>query len=461
VKRSIFLALASLIILTGCNPQPLVVWAPDGKHCAVLSSDGVRVSDESGAVSPAVAPNVTLCRWLPDSTEAVIVSEKDSTNWKEVREILTPTERVKAAQIGEALWRRPQSKPKDLALVSEACLYIIDKYGKNAAKARFGPKLWTDINNTAHATVRTVQLIALSGGRAADATTLLRTTSAIDDVRVSPNGSMAAVAVSDGLFDRLMVVPLNTGDTRTIVESLSDKPDWSVDGKWLYYIQNPNFPEGLTKKSMVDRKRPWMATLNRRQVADANGKLLAKLAAPEELVELPAEGSSRVRCLPDGSVLFQSKQSQFPCIKDAESTPAIFKLNPGQKSIEVVIPSDKIPNDQLNCFEPNQDGTKIAVPGAHGELAVVDLVSHQVTTLEKTSEQDLRIIPQWRNADELSYGARNWNKPANGHDVDIVLLSISDPNRRIVLSKDWNVKLFGFLKDPEKSKEPLKNASAR
>ncbi|MBK9773310.1 MAG: hypothetical protein IPP57_21255 [Candidatus Obscuribacter sp.] len=104
----------------------------------------------------------------------------------------------------------------------------------------------------------------------------------------------------------------------------------------------------------------------------------------------------------------------------------------------------------------------IAVPGSNGEILVIDTVSGVVTTLEKKGEQELVFAPQWRTADELCYPSRNDVVSPGGHNVDVVLQSMKDLSRRVVISKEWSAISVDFLQDPKESEtEKIKHQSVK
>src|SRR5262249_14279962 len=151
-------------------------------------------------------------------------------------------------------------------------------------------------------------------------------------------------------------------------------------------------------------------------------------------------------------IIFHAKQRTFPSIRTSEAHTCFFRISADLKNIEQLAGSTDLPDDAVDLFEPNQDGTKIAVPGSNGEIAVLDISTGTVTTLEKTGKQDLKFAPQWRTKDELCYPMRNQQRSSAGHDVDVVLQSMSQPDQRIIISKDWPTSSLEFLKDPEDSK---------
>ncbi|MBK9205828.1 MAG: hypothetical protein IPL73_26100 [Candidatus Obscuribacter sp.] len=103
----------------------------------------------------------------------------------------------------------------------------------------------------------------------------------------------------------------------------------------------------------------------------------------------------------------------------------------------------------------------IAVPGSNGEILVIDTVSGVVTTLEKKGEQELVFAPQWRTADELCYPSRNDVVSPGGHNVDVVLQSMKDLSRRVVISKEWSAISVDFLQDPKESETEKDKAPVR
>ena len=79
----------------------------------------------------------------------------------------------------------------------------------------------------------------------------------------------------------------------------------------------------------------------------------------------------------------------------------------------------------LDSFEPNQDGTKIAVCSSKGAVRVISLNSEgnsgQVIVLEKPLPDSVEVsrtgsfgcAPRWRNAHELTFPVRNLENATN------------------------------------------------
>ena len=194
-----------------------------------------------------------------------------------------------------------------------------------------------------------------------------RTTRTIGDLRLSPSAKLAAVSseidCSFTTYYRIVLVPLNGGSPVIVVQSGVNAPDWSRDGRYLFYISYPHIPENTTFGELDNSSHPFIAKLNRIEVVGESGAVLKKPSSPKELVEVLAADSAGVRCLPDGSVLFCARQRSFPSILTSDAKPCLFRLNADLKSIEPIAASKGLLSPAVNYFEPNQDGSKIVVPG--------------------------------------------------------------------------------------------------
>jgi hypothetical protein len=463
MKRILFALLLSAMVLSGCDRKDLVLWSPDGKRVAIIASEGLKLGDETGRLSEKALVPAAFCRWLPDSIHAVVVSVQPTYKWQVVKDALSITEERTVKRIAERVWKSralPNAKSVSERLQqSEALLYLLYIHGRKLAEARLAKSLKDSGVEFAPVEINTLQMVDLSGKIPAEKKFLFHTTQAVKDVTISPKGTLAAVCVEDSTMTyRLLLVATKGGRPIIAVDSLADCPAWSLDGKSIFYIAYPTVGEHTTFGEMNDTsKHPFVAAVNCLEVAHADGTILAKLGNPKKLVDLCAADASRVRCLPDGSIVFHAKKRAYPSIAKMDPHACLFRLSPDFQTIEPIAGSTELPGDAMQYFEPNQDGTKIAVPGTHGEIAVLDVSSGKVITLEKAGKEDLKLCPQWRTKDELCYGARNVEKSANGHDVEVVLQSVTQPDQRIILSKDWSASSVEFLKDSEDPKrEPHK-----
>lgn len=432
---ALLFALACPLILSGCLRDDLVLWSPDGKQVALLGPDGVRLGDETGTLSQPIWPDTEIFRFLPDNQHALITTQKEAKCWTDLTEALPDKERLEVLSLSESIWMSGSvDEVKDDALAPAAMLDLYDRYGADLVKTKLASSL-------SHCHIPSCYIYSLQkvdvSARKPAGKPLWRTSQDIQDVRISPKGTMAALTVDHKFGSKIVVVPLGGADARTVAESYANPPEWSCDGRFLLYIHEPPYPQSSQPEDLSNNQHPWIATLDRREVADSDGKLLNEFPAAQEMMELIAHGSSRVRCLPDGSIILSAKRRKFPSLKKSEPENCFVKLTPDMRSFETIVPADEVPGGRLDNFEPNQDGTRVVVGGTNGEIAVLDLETRNVSVLEKTTQRLLAFAPQWRKKDELCYPSRSGEKPAAGGSLKIVLLSLSDPKQRVVLSKDW------------------------
>jgi hypothetical protein len=332
-------------------------------------------------------------------------------------------------------------------MVAIAVLRLKNQYGALAVKRRLGTKKSPD--PITPVTISSVQLVDLSEG-SPKGKLLWRTLETIDELRVSPSGKLAAIVINrepfawiGTTFYKIILLPIDGGLPRTAVESLADIPDWSRDGRWIYYISYPALPRDVNRKQLYDEQHPWVGSLNRCEVADETGTMLAKFGTPEKILEVLSAHSSGVRCLSDGSIIFNSKRRQFPSIVNGKAQAGLFKLKPDLKSLEPIGTLGFESGEDVQIFEPNQDGSLISIANKNGRISVLDVASDKVTVLEKgdSGDKDLKFLPSWRTKDELCFPAR-----AGGESVQVVLQSMSDLKQRKVLSSSW-ASLPPFLRE--------------
>lgn len=456
--------IACALFLTGCDQKDTLGWSPDGKHVAVLADDGIRVGDESGAISekPSVPnKNIVILKWMPNSIDGLVVFKNDSKNWAEIHSLMSASERVRAVNLGQKLWttrgRNAESLSKsDPGVALPALLYLHHKYGAKALSSRLGKSY----ANTLPVGIWNVELIDLANKVPSKKVLIWRGIEEIKDVQISPAGTLAAASVKAGLAHKIVALPLKgmrpwkEGTQPSVaVQSEADIPSWSADGKSLFYFSYPKINPETPIHQLYDDEHPYIATLNCLQITDDGGVLLSKFNPPRRIARVLAAHSSRVRCLPDGSAVFSGMPRKFPSIIDGgQPQEAFFVLSPDLQKV-ARIDTQKLPTERITEFELNQDATKIAISDKHGLVAVVDLAKGNVTTLQKPGKDEFRFSPKWRTKDELCY-LRKFSDLAGPHQFEVVLQSMVEPDEARVLSKDWPEGLRSFLVTPHtESKE--------
>lgn len=439
-----------LVCLAGCGPYNYVQWSPDGKHVAVLATDGLRIGDGEGNLTEPILPKASRVSWLPDSEHALVVSTRETKSWKDVSAVLSETERRRISRLADSLWRAgsvSRWKALDLSTIRHVVVCLNNRYGAALVKQKYGTKDKLGSEVSSSLTVSSLYLVDCIG-KPASHRLLWQSTRDIVDLRVSSSGKLAAVSVESISGSRILVVPLTKGKPVTIADSAAQSCDWSRHGNSIYFLSLPSTSDSQSS----DERRPYLVSLMKCDIeGDVTGAL--KKSSPQTLAELLAYSADsdafRLRCLSDGSVIFNAQQRSFPAVPQENVHENLFRLCADAKSLEPVKVNETLTCAQLNAFEPNEDGSRIVVPGSKGAVSVIDVASGNVTTLERDGEQDGVLAPVWRTKDELCYLARNVEpiKSKDGHDWEVVLQSLVDKDRRAVLSKNWSVKYLNFLQE--------------
>ena len=417
ILKLITAALFSITVLGACDFEERLSWSPDGKRMAVLA-DQLRLADLDSISKPVLGPNfgpVLYFRWLPDNHHALL-------GYRRTKHHLT-------------------------------------KAGVKAADT----------------TLDYVQLFDFNGDikdvKAAAGPIVFKSSVPIDDLRLSPNGKLAAISQAHKGRHKLSVVTL-TGALKVVAVNVS-KPDWARDSRSLYF-----FRELSPKDSGYITFVP-VSTICNLPVADLNGALLAH-SSRHDLAQCAGEltSDSRLRTLQDGSLLFSSTPVKLPAcgVMFGLQERALFRYRPANKekkaSLEQIAIAGPALASALDTFEPNQDGTKIAILGEKGAVKVISLNADgnggEVTVLEKALPQsDANLsgsfgsAPCWRNAHELCFSVRNLKSgDSPAHEGEVVLQDLSEvgsasmPARQIV-SRTWPVGQIDFLKVIKSTKKQI------
>jgi Tol biopolymer transport system component len=202
--------------------------------------------------------------------------------------------------------------------------------------------------------------------------------------------------VRDGV---LMVAPLDGGTNRVAVaEKVQGVYDWTPDGKSLVYAVR------LTENESPDIN---LSRIERRGVIDGTGALVAG-----DILPLALNGSGftpRVRCLPNGRVLFSGFQQQLPAPALAARESRFFLIDPslGTNAVPLAIPSapSALPQE-LAYFAPSPDGRQIAIVESGSDVvALLDVTTGALEVVSPKRGGKSRALPAWRGNDELYLAA--------------------------------------------------------
>jgi Tol biopolymer transport system component len=286
-------------------------------------------------------------------------------------------------------------------------------------------------------------VVTLDGDVATVGEPLLTSVYAFGGVRVSPDGRKAAYVMKVGPEadedGKLCVLSLDSGATpRVVAERSALHVDWSVDGRFVCYAST---------ERTTERTLPLLGAIARRAVCDEGGQVLAAFPDAEQLAGIAYHPKTRVRCLPDGRIVFTAFEITLPCTDRDVMDPSLFSVDPGRQAVVTrLVPrqSQQELADGIEVFDPSPDGRHICIPAGGGEIMVLTLATGYVWTLHDESSTDkLRTLPAWRSNNELcfNYGDKEQSR--------LVLARLDWGEQTVshkVLSGDWPIDVTeGFL----------------
>jgi hypothetical protein len=411
-----------LMLAAGCRVEERIAWSPDGSVAAVWMDDAVRLMDAEGRLDSPVASNVAAAAWLADGSGLVLVRQLALSSWEEAAALLPEDEVVVVEAMARGVPELMKAalavadgdldavgprfvEPLKLTALPEyvpAAIHLLrdrqPEVLKQAAQGCRDPaKLEAELSEVCTTRVTHVSVLPLTGRHAAGPARVLACS--LTQIQ-QPRVSTAAPVLAFLHGDRLIAMPLDGGTTRVAVaEHVVGSFDWTPDGRSLAYA--------------VQAAGPWesgavnLARIEQRVAVDTNGAPIAGEATP-----LAISGSTfepRVRSLPDGRVLFSGVATELPSSAAAARATRFYVTDPAtaDQNAPVVVPSTEgaLPQD-LAAFAPSPDGRRVAVVESGSDVvAVLDLSSGAVEAISPRRTWKSRILPAWRNADELYFAA--------------------------------------------------------
>ena len=486
LRRLALFASLSVLLLAGCDPEKLLVWSPDGKRCAVIGPEGLHLADAEGNLSPLLLPHAVSAAWLPDSKRLAVQVKLESAKWADAEPLLDHDRRKRILERAERVLLLAKAVPQtDLEGLFESVadpeeestadvalpmfVYLRDTRGKEMAD-RFGEAY------TKHASepitlglVRIYDVTAdqVQGAKLAERVTVAASFAGFSEIRPNPKSDVLALVEGASDYRRIMIATLD-GKTppKTVADLVARYPDWSHDGKSLLYVRANTPPDkndslrlgGLRRLTLLDESNKLLSPLpvdRTTMVTNADGSTNETPSSAEVLAGFLYSEWIKVRALPNGRVLFSGVEAQLPATAaDMPTTPTLFAIDPNHPTISRVLPRglDASLPAGVHHFEPSPDGARIALPGVGGQLAVVQLSTGNLTELSpRKSDQALKLIPAWRNNEELSYATLNpQDKKRPG---EFTLFSVKNDAPK-PLSKQWPEELVKALSDDRQQHEP-------
>lgn len=406
--------LLAAVMVCGCIPRRMF-WSPDGQRAVIIAEDGLRLCDADGKLSDPVAKGVDMVVWSPDSRRFIAARTTKAKTWEQAAAVLSPERREALLKAADQLLAEmfaysgdwDEFKPQVAAQVSEGELAALLLYLREHRRTSLPEKLaekWKGFETIA-VDLHLLEPWTVSDSGAAVGPSIVRTLDAVTDLRISPDGRVVACTQrissihSPGF--RLSVFPVDGGSMRMVADPVAAYPDWTSDGRRLVYA--------TTHALHVEGDDSLqLGTIAERNVCDASGAVLKEFGAPQDLVGLVFSPHVKIRCLPDGRVLFCAVEVTLPVTsKDMPRRASLFTIDPArQATVARLIPRDAEANlpDGLAVggFEVSPDASRIAVSDSRKSIVcVLTVASGAIESVVNQPDAELRSLPVWRNSQEL------------------------------------------------------------
>lgn len=456
--------------ISGCLPETLITWSPDGRYALVRGGGGLAVCDGDGHLSPALAEEVPAVAWLPDSRRFIAASGTYAATWDELLPHLSDERRQTAQAEAEAFrgeilaykgdWGAFRFRAESADILA-ALMCLRDQHG-----AELGPVVgdkWSGLKDLRHG-IYALRLFEVADGKADKGKVLLESLEPPAEIRVAPTGKAFAYAAppypalgAEAAFS-LLVVSLAAPDApQRVADRVSIFFDWTPDGRSVVFaFTNEADPAASNRRAhlssnesgLVYRRRrmpeAWRSSnlragrIVQRTVVDAEGGLVEK-GTQDLVAEVAFFDSMPVRSLRDGRILFAAKEVRLPAASGAISkTLSLFcrGADGTLATLPVLAPEGRpTPEYRLDLLQLSPDETRATLPTDAGPVAVLDLATGKVTDAwtEETGSR-LPAIPVWRSDQELCLVVPKGSKAGSADREAIVLWS---PQGTRCLSKDW------------------------
>jgi len=444
------------LYLAACGPEKTVQWSADGMQAAVVSGGWLYFCDAQGRLSDPVADEVESVAWLPDSSRLVVVSKRELATWDELvaaAPLGLEEKKIAAAALvardefygyeGEQDEFRPSHAT---VLTSEqwaAAMLYLKSNADPGLKAKLGDQ-WKEFEDL-KVEIRLVRVMPVVRDAAENGIAWFATLEEVKELRLSPDGGALAVVTrrgegfGDGRVSSLSVFPAREGGKPALVaEGVAEFPDWSPDGRDLIYIHCETKDTGGTQ----------LGRISRRTVRNAQGAILESPSQAVDLGVVIFGDTLRVRCLPDGRILFAAAEGALPSVNsDFSNRLTLFFLDPRQAgSISRIIPrsaDERLP-DRADLFEVSPDGKYAAVPGDKGRISRVTLATGEIVAIvDKDGTGDLHTIPAWRNSQQLCLIAPAGSGYTSSRRDEVILWSEGQAS---IVSQNWPDKVLEAIK---------------
>jgi hypothetical protein len=455
MRITFFAGLAALLLLSGCLPEQKVIWSSDGKQAVVLAEAGaLYLCDSDGTLSEPLLDDVLRVAWLSDSSRLVMARMVEFTSWEQVSGLLAPTEREELVALADT-FHEVYLEKNNLASAAEMVLdpaNLSDEQEELMGlyfKARYPDLVVREKLEEEHplsAEVVVIETAVAGKGTLQLKQRVAATAFYVWDLRVAPNG-LAVAYTSGEVFDddaapsNLFLASLDEmPDVRRIATNVALFPDWSVDGQYLVYAE---------ASGETDRNKLQLGSIARCKVANRQGNLLEKVGERDDLAGIIMSELTRVRTLPDGSIVFATLEVKLPsAVGDMPENMNLFKINPETQAIvSRLLPrtAESHFSEWSMLFEPSPDGRKLAFIDAENRVVVVTIATGELWHVPDSDSET--FLPSWRGSSELSFFCTASGAEGGEERMFVARFSTDKESEAVELSASWPEEILKSFSD--------------
>jgi len=452
------LALTTALI-PGCVLYQRVVWSPDGSIAAVMAGDverggGLRLCSPAGELTPLLLDGVYAAQWFPDGKELLVCRATKVTNWDQIvrilpehgqRQLIELADQISPLLAESAEWQAidqliPETMP--VAETRKAAYFVLRDLRAEPNVKKLAEKY--GYGDETSLFVHRLQRITVNGMSAQVGGVVAWSLDHFISARISP--TRAAVAYTAGIrqgtdsrptLPELFVANLDGRSAPIHVTSYASFfPDWTFDGRFLVYV------------APADEFSDAFGAVYRQQVEGAS--LMGERQALAYVFRPNSDASVRVRCMPDGRIVFATIPLTLPLTEaDAPQRQQLFAIDPEkQATLTRVTPlgaEHDLPQE-LGYFEMSPNFKKIAFIGEKGRVTLFEIATGKTTVVSTSDVKKLRSLPAWRNHEELTLVVSHVGETDDDPERDEIVIWSEAGGFRL-LSRDWSEdSVSGFLK---------------
>jgi len=427
------------LLLGGCWKES-IVWSPDGSRAAIITSEGLHLCDAQGKLSPLLVPKAYRAAWLGDSKHLVLAVERPLKDFAEVAAALGPERTRQLVAKAEYIWAPLEAgsvslKDFEVTPIDDAwavLIYLRDKHSE--AFHKIMAKESKDEPEPMTVPWHSLVMAKMNGDTLELGSVLYEGLAQLQGLRPAPAG--AAVAFTTHLAPspdsdnglQLLVAPTDGSSPAAVVAThTAAHSDWTPDGQTLVFLKSSHTPNGDDPRVGEVAERTVLASDGHIQLAEKT----------HEFAALVFKEGSRVRCLKDGRVLFNTTDIHFPTTEVSQSREQFFSFNRTLDVVELtpLIPGEKLKtfSRSLESFEVGPDGTQVLVGGDNGDIWLLNLSSGAVEHIETHLGSGSHFpLPAWQGAGQFSYPRnKSFNRTTS---LELILRQAGG---EISLSREW------------------------